>query len=411
MSDRARTGIRLTSLDGLRILAALMVVFYHYVTLASAWGRPGSAVFPVAQPIAEYGWLGVEVFFLVSGFVICMSTWGCTLGDFAISRISRLYPAYWAAVAFTAGVLWLWPEMRRIDHWSDVLVNLSMMQGGLHVKHLDDGYWTLFVELKFYVLFALVVLRGVTYRNCVLFCGLWTAAGVMAPTADSGLLDFFAVPQFAPYFVAGIAFHLMHRFRPTYLLWVIVVLQFLLAQTYVAERLDANVDHDAHVWPARLVITLAFAAMAGIALGAFDRVQWRWLRTAGALTYPLYLIHMIAGLTVIHHFRDRVPPVPLAGGLTVAMITLAWCIQRYVERPATRLLRSGLHRGLQDIRDAGSEPALRARTAPRDPKTRATNRSRASHPPLPSPRTTPTRVPAPAPDADSTSPAPTPPPR
>ncbi|MFF2191455.1 acyltransferase family protein [Streptomyces sp. NPDC058157] len=219
-----------------------------------------------------------------------MSTWGRTLGGFAISRISRLYPAHWTAVAFTAGVLWL--------------------------------------------------LRGVTYSNCVLFCGLWTAAGVIAPTAGSGLLDFFAVPQFAPYFVAGIAFHLMRRFRPTLLLWVIVVLQFLLAQTYVAARLDANVDHDAHVWPARLVITLAFAAMAAIALGALDRVQWRRLRTAGAITYPLYLIHMVAELTVIHHFRDRVPPpVPLAGGLTVAMITLARFIQRYVERPATRRLR------------------------------------------------------------------------
>ncbi|MFD8146721.1 acyltransferase family protein [Streptomyces sp. NPDC059708] len=356
MSDRGPTRIRLTALDGLIFVAALMVVSYHYVTLASAWGRPGSAVFPVAQPVAAYGWLGVEVFFLVSGFVICMSTWGRTLGDFAISRVSRLYPAYWAAVVFTAGVLWLWPEMRRIEHWSDVLVNLSMMQGGLHVKHLDDAYWTLFVELKFYVLFALVVPRGVTYRNCVLFCGLWTAAGVVAPTAGSGLLDFFAVPQFSPYFVAGIAFHLMRRFRPTHLLWVIVVLQFLLAQTYVAERLDVNLDHDAPVWPARLVIALAFAAMAAIALGALDRVQWRWLRTAGAITYPLYLIHMIAGLTVIHHFRDRVPPVPLAAGLTLVMTTIAWFIQRHVERPATRLLRAGLHRGLEDIRSAANAP-------------------------------------------------------
>ncbi|GHB54845.1 hypothetical protein GCM10010347_25890 [Streptomyces cirratus] len=63
-------GIRLSALDGIRFVAALMVVFYHYFALASAWGRPASAVFPTAHAAAEYGWLGVEVFFLVSGFVI-----------------------------------------------------------------------------------------------------------------------------------------------------------------------------------------------------------------------------------------------------------------------------------------------------------------------------------------------------
>lgn len=345
-----------------------MVVFYHYFALASAWGRPPSAVFPTAHAVAEYGWLGVEVFFMVSGFVICMSTWGRTLGDFAISRISRLYPAYWAAVAFTAAVLTLCPEIRRIDRWSDVLINLSMMQGGLKVEHLDDAYWTLFVEMKFYVLFALVVLRGVSYRNCVLFCGVWTAAGVVAPTADSGLLNFFAIPQFAPYFVAGIAFYLMHRFRQSALLWAIVVLQFLLAQNYLEARIDSNVDHAANAWPARLITTLAFAVMAAIALGACDRIRWRWLRAAGGITYPLYLIHMIAGVTVIHHFRDRLPALPLVGGVTVTMITIAWLIQRYVERPAARLLRALLRRGVDDIRRAGSPQAPAPRPlVPRQP--------------------------------------------
>ncbi|MFE9633582.1 hypothetical protein [Streptomyces sp. NPDC006463] len=58
------TGGRLAALDGVRILAALAVVFYHYVVLESAWGRPTEGVFPVARPLAVYGWLGVEIFFL-----------------------------------------------------------------------------------------------------------------------------------------------------------------------------------------------------------------------------------------------------------------------------------------------------------------------------------------------------------
>lgn len=97
-----RTGgqapVRLYALDAVRITAALVVVLYHYVALGTAWGLSGTQhLFPALRPFALYGWLGVEIFFIVSGFVICMSAWGRTVGDFATSRISRLFPAYWAA--------------------------------------------------------------------------------------------------------------------------------------------------------------------------------------------------------------------------------------------------------------------------------------------------------------------------
>ncbi|MEU6758189.1 acyltransferase [Streptomyces sp. NPDC046685] len=347
-------GARLAVLDGVRVLAALAVLFYHYVVLASAWGEPPEALFPNAHRFAVYGWLGVEIFFLVSGFVICMSAWGRTVGDFAVSRLSRLFPAYWAGVAFTSLVLFAWPEVRRVTSLSDVVVNLSMLQGGIGVPHMDDAYWTLFVELKFYVLFAVVVMRGVTYRNCVLFCGLWTLAGVVAPGVDNGVLSFFAVPSSSPYFIAGIAFYLMRRFGPNAVLCGVAGTQFLLAQHHVHARMIASLGRGAAgqtpAWPAHVIIALGFLLMAAIALGALDGVRWRWLPHVGAITYPLYLIHMMAGLTVIHHFRARVAPVPLVIGVTAAMVTLAWIIHRFVERPLGRALRAGLRRGVEDVR-------------------------------------------------------------
>ncbi|WP_405442453.1 acyltransferase [Streptomyces avidinii] len=352
----AAPGGRLAVLDGIRVLAALGVLFYHYVALASPWGEPPESVFPIAHRFAVYGWLGVEIFFMVSGFVICMSAWGRTMGDFAVSRVSRLFPAYWAAVVFSSLVLFAWPEIRQVESFSDVVVNLSMLQGGVGVPNIDDAYWTLFVELKFYVLFALVVMRGVTYRNCVLFCAAWTLAGVVAPTADSGVLSFFAVPTSSPYFIAGIGFYLMRRFRPNAVLWAVVGVQFLLAQHHVHARMISSLGRDATqqtpAWPAHLIIVLGFVLMAALALGALDGVQWLWLPHAGALTYPLYLIHMMAGLTLIHHFRRDVAPVPLVLGVTVTMLLLAWLIHRLVERPLGRLLRDRLRRGVQDIRAA-----------------------------------------------------------
>ncbi|MCX5588515.1 acyltransferase family protein [Streptomyces erythrochromogenes] len=354
-------GPRLAALDAVRVLAALSVLFYHYAALDSAWGEPAEDVFPGAHALAVYGWLGVEIFFLVSGFVICMSAWGRTVGDFAVSRVSRLFPAYWAAVAFTSLVLFAWPEMRKVGSVSDVVVNLSMLQAGIGVPHVDDAYWTLFVELKFYVLFAVVVMRGVTYRNCVLFCGIWTLAGAVAPAVDNGLLSFFAVSSASPYFIAGIAFYLMRRFRPNAVLWAVVGVQFLLAQHHVHARMVSSLGRRATeqtpAWPAHVIILLGFALMAAIALGVLDRVRWGWLPHAGAVTYPLYLIHMMAGLTFIHHFRRDVAPVPLAIGVTALMVVLAWLVHRLVERPLGRVLRDGLRRGVQDIRSGTPRPA------------------------------------------------------
>lgn len=148
----------------------------------------------------------------------------------------------------------------------------------------------------------------------------------------------------------------MRRFGQNAVLWAVVGVQFLLAQHHVHARMISSLGRAATgqtpAWPAHLIIALGFVLMAAIALGSLDRVQWRWLQHAGALTYPLYLIHMLAGLTFIHHFRRDVAPVPLVIGVIAGMLLLAWLIHRFVERPLGRLLRDRLRRGMQDIRSA-----------------------------------------------------------
>ncbi|MCC3769790.1 acyltransferase [Streptomyces sp. UNOC14_S4] len=355
---------RLYVLDGLRILAALMVVMFHYVALRGGWGRDAREIFPNAHAVAQYGWTGVEVFFLISGFVICMSTWGRTLGDFVVSRASRIYPAYWVAVLVTAAVVTLWPQVRQVQNWDVVLTNLTMLQTGMGVWDVDGVYWTLFIELKFYVLFAIVVATGVTYRKCVLFCGIWTVAGITAMSTDNKILEMWAMPLYAPYFVAGIAFYLMYRFKPTGLLWGIVAMSLLLALHHVPRRVADNSTHTVSTWPASLIIVVAFVLMGLIAVGAFDRIQWRWLSTAGALTYPVYLIHQYIGMTVIYALRDRVPAHVLVPGLVVVMLGAAWLLHRYVERPLGKRLRKALLKGMDEMRRNSAAPASSA-TAPR----------------------------------------------
>ncbi|MBB4891968.1 peptidoglycan/LPS O-acetylase OafA/YrhL [Streptomyces olivoverticillatus] len=338
-------------------MAALMVVVFHYVALRGGWGQDPANVFPNAHLVARYGFLGVEVFFLISGFVICMSTWGRSLGDFVVSRACRIYPAYWVAIFLTAGVVTLWPQVRSVKNWDVVLTNLTMLQQGLGVWDVDGVYWTLFIELKFYVLFAIVVATGVTYRKCVLFCGLWTVAAVSAGQVDNKLLDMWAMPLYSPYFIAGIAFYLMHRFKPTALLWGIVGISLLLAEHHVPKRVADNTNSTIATWPATLGVFLAFVLMALIATGKLNRIQWPWLAKAGALTYPLYLLHQYIGMTIIHGLRTRVPAPLLVAGLMVVMLFAAWLLHRYVERPLGKRMRDALKKGMEEMRRNSVPPA------------------------------------------------------
>ncbi|MFI0711640.1 hypothetical protein ACH4SK_13485 [Streptomyces inhibens] len=118
--------------------------------------------------------------------------------------------------------------------------------------------------------------------------------------------------QYAPSFIAGIAFYLMRRHRPNAILRAIVILQLLLAQRYIDNRLATNLGKAAvdalPTWPARFIIIAAFALIGALALGACDRIQWKWLTTTGTLTHPLYLIHLNIGMASSTTTGTRSPP-------------------------------------------------------------------------------------------------------
>lgn len=87
---------RLAALDGLRFVAAAAVMFFHYTSAEKLlWGNPSRLEFPGINVVTRYGYLGVELFFIISGFVIPMTAYGRTTEDFVASRFSRLFPAYW----------------------------------------------------------------------------------------------------------------------------------------------------------------------------------------------------------------------------------------------------------------------------------------------------------------------------
>ncbi|OLB81734.1 MAG: hypothetical protein AUI14_02520 [Actinobacteria bacterium 13_2_20CM_2_71_6] len=341
------------------MFAALFVVAFHWVGGGeNAWGKSPTELFHRAHPFAAYGWMGVHLFFLISGFVICMSAWGKPLGEFFVSRVARLYPAFWFAVLATSGVVALLPLHKQPLPVPQVALNLTMLAEPLNGPLVDGVYWTLWTELKFYLLFAIVVWRGVTYRRVILFCVLWAVASVLATASNSDLLLAIFTPQYSMFFVGGIAFYLMYRFGPNPLLWCIVGFSWLHTQYMLANQATiagGQTGAPQYWWVSVPLVTLFYFAIAAVALGWLSWARWRWLTVAGALTYPLYLLHGVIGFTMIRWLYPAVPKWVLLSGLLTGMLLLSWLVHRYVERPVSTLLKRGLRRSIAAVRAASDE--------------------------------------------------------
>ncbi|MCB5168619.1 acyltransferase [Streptomyces bambusae] len=348
--------VRLRALDGLRLVAALMVAGYHYAgrggEVQHSWGASPRELFPTASPWLAYGCLGVQVFFVISGFVICMSAWNRPLRSFFASRVARLYPAYWAAIVLVTAVFALpWVAQRTVSG-PDFLVNLTMLQQPLGADRVLGVCWTLWAELRFYVLFALfVVLPGGGRQRTLVFCAVWTFAAVLTDMADLGrehVLQQLLMPQYAPFFIGGIGLYLVHRNRRDALAWGVALMGWLLGQHYAVAGLWHAPDPRFFSYRSAAVIvavvTAGFLVVALIAVGRLDWPDWRGLTVVGALTYPFYLVHEHLGWVVIrllHRTLGLPAPVTLAGTVAL-MLGLAWLLYRLVERPLTPRLRRAL---------------------------------------------------------------------
>ncbi|MCT9934861.1 acyltransferase [Planotetraspora sp. A-T 1434] len=338
---------RLRVLDLLRFCAALAVVLFHYGE-TRAWGS--THAFPALSAVTMFGVYGVRLFFIISGFVILMSAWGRGPGEFASSRIARLYPAYWASV-ITLGALAVGGLIT--DHrptFSELLANLTMLQHGLRIRDLEIVYWTLWPELVFYVVITCFAAIGITYRRCLAFLGGWLFLLVIAERVNADLIQAVVIPFSAPYFIAGMALFLIHRFGGSVFPWLFVGVGWVLGVIQALKDNPTAVQRFGDALGSALVVgvvSLIFLVMILVALGTLDWVDWRWLTTVGALTYPLYLFHHHVGFLLIGWLRG-----PLGNWLALPVIVLialgvAYAVHRFVETPMQPRLRAALDRSLR----------------------------------------------------------------
>ncbi|WP_235855028.1 acyltransferase family protein [Nonomuraea aridisoli] len=338
----------MAELDLLRFLAALAVVAFHYlVAYASVWGDRPAELFPALAPLAGLGILGVELFFIISGFVILMSVWGRGLGAFARSRLVRLYPAYWlslAAIAALYGLTAAKPLDPKLSP-GEYLVNATMFQRLFKITDASGVYWSLWAELRFYLLISILVIIGVTYGRVLAFAGIWLAAVIGARLLDDGLLNEIVMPNYAPYFIAGMALYLIHKHGSAWLPWLYVAAGFALSIGSALDRVHSRIDlagfKNMPVTDTSVIvtITLIYIAMSLAALGMLRLKSSRLLTALGGTTYPLYLFHSAVAVALIPLLAGDLPPWATATITTLAAILLSYLVYSFAERPIQRLLK------------------------------------------------------------------------
>jgi len=286
-------GSRLVSLDLLRFAAASSVMVYHYTYHFATADRPTPSAL---ETVTRHGYLGVEVFFIISGFVILWSAQGRSAASFVRARILRLYPEFWLAVVLAAAVFHFAPgPFGDPISPAQVVANLTMVPSLLGQGYVDGVYWTLFAELKFYAIVSVLLLfRQERYIE------RWMVGWLLLLALDRwialpGPVRSIAVHPWGQLFAVGGLFFFVFEHGWTRIRAIALLGGLALASDAAVTNMPGFIDA-AHITGAARMTTVAVVVAAFIYFATLrsHRTTSRIARVApllGGLTYPLYLLH------------------------------------------------------------------------------------------------------------------------
>jgi peptidoglycan/LPS O-acetylase OafA/YrhL len=346
------------SLDILRLIAALLVVVYHYFFLA--WSEapggggirdviPNGPTYPWAVSAVSAGWVGVEVFFVISGFVITMSAQGKTAGDFLTGRFLRLFPgilifatcAY--AVIVSAGVLPIGLATERY------LRTLVLFPKG---PWIDGVIWTLVAEAVFYFLIWLVLaldkVRDIYWwaRVAMLVqAAIWMTVPASEMFTDriaelaSTYLARVTLVSTGSFFLLGIfLFELWSRgpraerivMTAAAAICSLISLYYISRNSVPVRDYGQSVATPMAIWSFCILASgLCVLAERASPLGAGAKT---FIRQVGMMTYPLYLIHQITGARLLAIlYATALQPLIAVMVTILACLAGSWLFARYLE--------------------------------------------------------------------------------
>jgi len=334
-------------LDPARFVAAAMVVLYHYCAFFRIATPDGTArPYPQLLPIAQYGYLGVQLFFMISGFVIFRSASKYTASGFISARIRRLYPAFLVCCCLTWIVV-TYSKVRPLSPFT-FLYGLTMFNGvidtwrGAIPVYVDGAYWTLTVEWKFYMLVLLLI----TLRRRVsleFFLWAWLCVSVVYLAHPLFWLESWLLAPWAPYFVAGAAAHLIQQRGWQRQLALLGGASLSISVWHTVAQFD-SVSRIFGLPGNHLICAGIIVAMYIFMFGPVARrmplspTNSRVWILAGAVSYPVYLLHEgIGGVALDFWWTPTNRWMFLVVAFTVVLLS-AWFIHEFVERKIWALL-------------------------------------------------------------------------
>jgi peptidoglycan/LPS O-acetylase OafA/YrhL len=326
---------RVNELDLLRFVAALGVVFFHYSFRGYAADAMSVMPYPLLAEWAKYGYLGLELFFLISGFVILMTASSWSLQHFAISRFVRLYPAFWVCCTITFLMTIAIGSPRYTASFGQYLVNMTMLSGFVGVESMDGVYWSLYVELMFYAVVAAVLLMRRVHQF-QLILAVWLLAELAVDLSPLGQLRAHVLADYSVCFIGGAGFFLIWSQGISMTRVAILLTAWGLATLQAFKRLpgmDKHYSTTLNPYVVGGVITTFFVVMLLVTLrrtGAIGAYRWPLV---GALTYPLFLLHENIGFMIFNKLYPSINPHILFWGTIAAVMATALAVHVFVERP------------------------------------------------------------------------------
>lgn len=330
MASTGSSARRITGLDALRGLAAMSVVLFHYTTrFGQTYGHPEAPSLSF-----DAGFRGVDLFFMISGFVIFMTLdQTARASDFVVSRFSRLYPTFWVCVLCTFTVVAVAGLPGKEVRPMELLVNLTMLPQLFRVKPVDGTYWTLEIELFFYSIMLCLYLAGWLSRiHAVLLA--WLAIRVATVVAEASgihvsyMFTHLLILPHISLFGAGMMIYCLHAERgPKWQSAALLVLSIVVGVT---------TDRDASL----LVPLLGAIVMLLMSHRDLPLLTSSLLVFLGNISYPLYLLHENIGFVVLRYLYGLAVPPNVAILLAIAVaLAMATVVTYTVERPAMRFIR------------------------------------------------------------------------